>query len=208
MGFYSFIIIRYLVLELCNATVFDYCEGIYQFEDDAQWNMIDALDQMARGVEYIHSKGFVHRDIHAKNVLIKHEGTTVLFKISDFGYCKQATDSGSFSFGKSGVKTNKVTTAPELLKVYAEGKGASGFNKANNKCDIFSLGCVFYTFLTKGSSLFHLPGNDNFSVPTNILANRYSFAGKLLLRRNSYYPVVLITLALLIYRTERGTQVR
>lgn len=195
MVFHSFI--RYLVLELCNATVFDYCEGIYQFDDGAQLNVIDALDQMARGVEYIHSEGFVHRDIHSKNVLIKHEGATVLFKISDFGNCKQATNSGSFSFGKSGIKTNKVTTAPELLRVYAEGKGASGFNRANKMCDIFSLGCVFYTFLTEGSSLFHLPGNDNFSVPTNILANRYSLASKLLLRI-WYYSTLFIIFVLLI----------
>jgi len=169
------------VLELCNATISDYCEGNYKFPDGYKLNDVDALHQMASGVDYIHSEGFVHRDIKSNNVLIKvkeGDSMTILFKISDFGYCKPATSSGSFSFGKSGVKTNNVTTAPELLKVYADGKETSGNNRATKTCDIFSLGCVFYTFLTRGFPLFHRPEDDRFAVPSNILANRYSFASK------------------------------
>lgn len=163
---------------------------------------------MASGVDYIHSKGFVHRDIKSNNVLIKVKeyNPTILFKISDFGYCKPATSSGSFSFGKSGVKTNNVTTAPELLKVYADGKETSGNNRATKTCDIFSLGCVFYTFLTRGFPLFHRPEDDRFAVPSNILANRYSFASKAYIRLIIF--LMPIHCAGLVIRTEGRAQIR
>ena len=163
---------RYFLLELCAATLSDYCVGDYT---GAMPSDVEALHQMASGLYYIHSKKFVHRDIKADNVMISLVAPIHL-KISDFGFCKPTSERGSFSFGKSGNKINFITTAPEIL----EKMDKSVKQKGDMSSDVFSLGCLFYTFLTKGKHLFLLSGQRNsFLVPANIIAGKYSLAGLL-----------------------------
>ncbi len=160
-----------MVLERCAATLNQYCQGQFncQFDDKRK-----ALFQMADGLHYIHSQNFVHRDIKTDNVLIWYypaNSTEVVLKISDFGFCKPANERGSFSLG-SGIKGTKTFTAPELLKVEAGSK-----RRGNVKCDIFSLGCVFYTFLTMGGHPFLLKGGSDYNIPVNIEQGTYSLDG-------------------------------
>lgn len=44
--------------------------------------------QIIKAVEYIHSKGLLHRDISPKNVLLKQYDDTLIIKLSDFGLVK------------------------------------------------------------------------------------------------------------------------
>ena len=107
-------------------------------------------------------------DLKSDNILIALSGD---LKISDFGFCKQTNGSGSFSIGiMSQQKINYVTSAPELLEGKAE--------RANQMSDIFSLGCLFFTFLTRGSHLFQETDDQNAHIiPTNILEGRYWLEG-------------------------------
>ena len=45
--------------------------------------------QILRALEYIHSKGYLHRDICPKNILIKKYDDTIVVKLSDFGLVKE-----------------------------------------------------------------------------------------------------------------------
>lgn len=87
----------------------------------------DILCQVARGVEHLHSRRVVHRDIKPQNVLVRllkpgqqptvgHPNLQVV--LSDFGLCKTLDDGPGSAFALTGNHTAAGTTgwkAPELL---------------------------------------------------------------------------------------------
>jgi serine/threonine protein kinase len=138
-----------------------------------------ALYQMASGLLYIHSNNLVHRDLSTGNVLIALNGDQeALLKISDFGFCKPASDTGSFSMSQ-GSKGTKRFVAPEMLKLM-DVKGEKPRGRASS--DIFSMGCLFFTYLTKGGHPFS--DGSVHTIPLNVLDNKQFLEGNLL---NSFY---------------------
>lgn len=90
------------------------------------YDVKDALRQITRGVQHLHSLKLVHRDIKPQNILVRPvrtaralpEGhlTPLLFVISDFGLCKPLEDGPESVF--AATRTAAGTTgwkAPELL---------------------------------------------------------------------------------------------
>ena len=49
--------------------------------------------EIASGLEYLASRGFVHRDVAARNILVNSEFKA---KISDFGMSRDASDSNNY----------------------------------------------------------------------------------------------------------------
>ena len=49
--------------------------------------------EIANGLEYLASRGFVHRDVAARNILVNSEFKA---KISDFGMSRNATDTNNY----------------------------------------------------------------------------------------------------------------
>lgn len=96
------------------------------------------MKQILEGVEYLHSKGIMHRDLKTANILMNNRGE---IKIADFGLARLRNS-------PSGYYSNSVVTlwyrAPELLL---------GGQKYGFGVDIWSLGCIFSELLT-GHILF------------------------------------------------------
>lgn len=164
---------------MCEATVGDYCKGKY----DGPLPSPEALSlhQMASGLAFIHGERLVHRDIKEENVLIYKSPTTgvTCLKISDFGLCKPISASGSFSM-RSGVKGTRNFFSPELLELAdQQANDASSLNlkRINISSDIFALGCVFYSFLTKGKHPFAHP-KGTFFIPINVLSGIFDLTRK------------------------------
>jgi len=117
--------------EMCK---FDLHKMIYYQEtpkDVIKKLIIDIL----LGLEYIHSRGIIHRDMKPSNVLISFENDIPVAKICDFNLSKP--------FTKQGINSPKIITScyrpPEIVdgKLY------------DMKVDIWSTGCVFYEMVTK-----------------------------------------------------------
>ncbi len=91
------------------------------------------LLQIARGLAYAHSKGFIHRDVKPANVRILEDGTA---KIMDFGIAKLAQQ-------ESGLTQTGMTlgTAAYLSPEQVRG------DAVDLRTDIFSFGVLAYELL-------------------------------------------------------------
>lgn len=164
-------------MELCVATINNYCTGKYNGPMPPSEQL--SLHQMNSGLAYIHSKGYVHRDIKPDNVLIfvHSETKQVSLKISDFGMSKPVSSSGTFSL-TSGVKGTQHFYSPELLQLADEERsvGSVAGKRANVSSDVFALGCLFYVFLTRGKHPFS-NGRPSYFIAVNILEGKHNMNG-------------------------------
>ena len=96
--------------------------------DDA----VELAAQLGRGLDALHGKGVLHRDVKPSNVLLDGEGTAAL---SDFGLARSADSTRLTADGQ--LLGTPHYLAPELI----EG------SEASRQSDIYALGCVLYECL-------------------------------------------------------------
>ena len=91
--------------------------------------IIDLAAQLGRGLDALHARGVLHRDVKPSNVLLDGEGTAAL---ADFGLAR-ATDSTRLTAEGQLLGTPHYL-APELIE------GA----EATRASDLYALGCLLY----------------------------------------------------------------
>ncbi|XP_059352656.1 serine/threonine-protein kinase/endoribonuclease IRE2-like [Daphnia carinata] len=142
---------RYYALELCVASL----DKLFLESDHPKKykgpmpHHIEVFLQLASGLEHIHSKNLVHRDIKPDNILISEritsQTTEVTLKWADFGLSKSVNERGTCSM--SGIRGTTNYLAPEILRKGEDGRG-------DVKSDIFALALVFGYFLLGGQHLY------------------------------------------------------
>ena len=102
----------------------------------------DMSMQLFRGLDYLHNRGVLHRDLKAANILVSKDG---IIKLADFGLARFYDPNPNHDY------TNRVVTiwyrSPDLLL---------GATKYNESIDIWSAACVMYEIFS-GRALF--PGD-------------------------------------------------
>jgi serine/threonine-protein kinase len=100
--------------------------------------------QVCDALAYTHSRGIIHRDIKAGNIMVTGAGQV---KILDFGLAKLVENDPS-EFGQ-GVDRTELTEVgiPYGTATYAAPEQAKG-ERADHRADIFSTGVLLYEMLT------------------------------------------------------------
>ncbi len=96
---------------------------------------IDIVKAIARGLDYAHAKGVVHRDIKPDNILF-NAGTAML---ADFGIAKALSAVTEEALTQTGVTLG--------TPAYMSPEQASGESHIDAKTDTYSLACVMYEML-------------------------------------------------------------
>jgi eukaryotic-like serine/threonine-protein kinase len=99
-------------------------------EDEA----LHYINQVGEALEYVHAKGFLHRDIKPNNILLRRESKEAV--LIDFGLARE------FNLGKIGSMTNAKTEGYAPIEQY-ERRGNFGAYT-----DVYALAGTLYSLLT------------------------------------------------------------
>ncbi len=93
------------------------------------------IAEMILGLEYLHSKGIIYRDLKLENILIRDDGHLCL---SDFGLAKEIDTSSEDS------RTYTLTGAPGYIAPEIINEDSRTNHGYGQSCDLWSLGIVVY----------------------------------------------------------------
>ncbi|CAM4733282.1 unnamed protein product [Leuciscus chuanchicus] len=136
------------------AIVTQWCEGSSLYKhlhvQETNFQMFQLMDiarQTAQGMDYLHAKNIIHRDMKSNNVFL-HEGLTV--KIGDFGLATvKARWSGSHRVEQPSGSV--LWMAPEVIRMQDN-------NPYSFQSDVYSYGIVLYELMT-GELPYSMIGN-------------------------------------------------
>uniref|UniRef100_A0A1E1XC06 non-specific serine/threonine protein kinase n=1 Tax=Amblyomma aureolatum TaxID=187763 RepID=A0A1E1XC06_9ACAR len=156
--------------------VTQWCEGSSLYKHlhvlESKFEMLQVIDiarQTAQGMDYLHAKNIIHRDLKSNNIFL-HDDLTV--KIGDFGLATvKARWSGSQPFSQP---TGSILwMAPEVIRMKDP-------NPYSFQSDVYAFGIVLYELITGQLPYAHINNKDQilFMVGHGLLRPDLSIARK------------------------------
>jgi len=148
----------YLILEYANGgNLFEYLSYYKERHNTPPPEKIVQffVRQIVKGLEYMHERNIIHRDVKLENILIhfpqlgdqvNYDDVDVeecIIKIADLGYGKELAESG---VAQTFCGT-PMCMAPEMVNVYDCYNDNKQTLKYNSKVDLWSLGTITYELL-------------------------------------------------------------
>ena len=157
---------EYIVVELMEGSLDEYLRCDEECEE-----AFTICLSIASGIEFLHNKGVLHRDLKPQNILY-NTNPNFSVKISDFGLSKILQTSQTRGQSESVMHSKAGTRcwmAPELL--------ANNPQEHSKASDIFSCGLLFHYVLSKKKHPFNLTCGGAFmtnaqETEKNILENK------------------------------------
>jgi len=139
------------------AIVTQWCEGSSLYKhvhvNEARFellNIIEIARQTSQGIDYLHAKNIIHRDLKSNNIFLHDDNFTV--KIGDFGLATVKTrwsSSGQFKQPSGSI----LWMAPEVIRMNEE-------NPYTFQSDVYAFGIVLYELLTSSLPYSHVSNKD------------------------------------------------
>ena len=125
---------HYFVMEFVDGkTVYD------ELAEKGRLGEREALEiiiQIARALEHAHARGFIHRDVKPKNIMITKDGTA---KLADMGLTRELADAEAAVAEKGRAYGTPYYISPEQIR---------GVVDVDFRADIYSMGATFYHMVT------------------------------------------------------------
>ena len=129
----------FIVTELASGG-----ELLERVTEDGSFSESDAravVYQILNGVEYLHSKNIVHRDLKLENILFSNRTSSAMVKIADFGLARFFADDSELRT----ICGSPLYVAPEILDI---GMSSETYTPA---VDMWSIGVILYILLSGNS---------------------------------------------------------
>jgi len=125
---------HYFVMEFVEGcTVYDeLAEAKVYSEREA----IDIITQIGRALLHAHERGFIHRDVKPKNIMLTKERVA---KLADMGLAREATDLQAAMAEAGRAYGTPYYISPEQIR---------GEVDIDHRADLYSLGATFYHMVT------------------------------------------------------------
>jgi len=156
-------IVLYIQMELCSLTLKDWlCQRNYgpQHLGGDTYSLVcertcgKILQQILKGLSYVHQRNIIHRDIKPKNIfLIRLQNNEVQVKLGDFGLARGVDGEPlTPSPGCSPHSSPRLDEETSDGLCYTRGVGTTNYaspeqlagSQYNLKCDLYSVGVVMF----------------------------------------------------------------
>jgi serine/threonine protein kinase len=122
--------------------VMEFVEGCTVYDELAQGKVypeaeaVDIVTQIAKALLHAHERGFIHRDVKPKNIMLTRERVA---KLADMGLAREATDVQAAMAEAGRAYGTPYYIAPEQIR---------GEVDIDQRADLYSLGATFYHMVT------------------------------------------------------------